>query len=243
MASVDRALQLVVMLRNGERLSVTAAAEKLGTAPSTAHRLLTALVRRGFAVQDHERRYRSGPESSSGRDVSLSPVRLKTAATDMMHEVSARVGETVQLMVLEGPRVHFIHGVEPERALKVSAVLDTYLPAHCSGGGKALLAELGTAELNDLYSAGFPDAVNPLIRSYSELTERLAETRSNGYGTTYDEHEDGVSGVGVAVRDNAAHSVGALTVAIPTTRFSEQMIPTWVDELRRASADISARLG
>ena len=47
--SVDRALVLLTALRDGEVLSVTDAAARLGVAPSTAHRLLTSLVHRDFA--------------------------------------------------------------------------------------------------------------------------------------------------------------------------------------------------
>ena len=42
--SVDRALQLVSILRDEQVLTVTHAADLLGVAPSTAHRLLAALV-------------------------------------------------------------------------------------------------------------------------------------------------------------------------------------------------------
>ena len=59
--SVDRALVLLTALRDGEVLSVTDAAARLGVAPSTAHRLLTSLVHRDFAFQDRDRRYRRGP--------------------------------------------------------------------------------------------------------------------------------------------------------------------------------------
>lgn len=50
--SVDRALQLLMMLQAGEILSVKLAAERLSIAPPTAHRLLRALKNRNFATQD-----------------------------------------------------------------------------------------------------------------------------------------------------------------------------------------------
>lgn len=59
--SVDNALRLLQMLRDVGALRLKDAAEELGTAPSTAHRLLAMLVYRGFAVQDEKRRYHPGP--------------------------------------------------------------------------------------------------------------------------------------------------------------------------------------
>ena len=48
--AVDNALQLLQLLRDGGALRLKDAAEELGVAPSTAHRLLAMLVYRGFAV-------------------------------------------------------------------------------------------------------------------------------------------------------------------------------------------------
>ncbi|WP_372506114.1 helix-turn-helix domain-containing protein [Streptomyces malaysiensis] len=64
-ASVDHALRLATMLRFEGSLRVAEAAERLGVAQSTAHRLLQMLVYRDFAVQDETRVYRAGPVRSS----------------------------------------------------------------------------------------------------------------------------------------------------------------------------------
>src|SRR5690349_13704442 len=109
--SVDRALHLTLLLREGRQLSVREAAEVLGTAPATAHRLLSALVHRGFAVQDRERRYVAGPvfvPQATGFDTGL----LRRLAHPVLQGLHDRVGETVQLMVLTGPNILFIDGIE-----------------------------------------------------------------------------------------------------------------------------------
>src|SRR3954454_7612424 len=59
--SVDRALQLIMLLQERDWLRITDAANALDVAPSTAHRLMAMLVYRGFALQDDQRRYCAGP--------------------------------------------------------------------------------------------------------------------------------------------------------------------------------------
>ncbi|WP_264004665.1 helix-turn-helix domain-containing protein [Mycolicibacterium sphagni] len=54
--SVGNALHLLQALRDGGALRLTDAARELNVAPSTAHRLLSMLVNRGFAVQDERGR-------------------------------------------------------------------------------------------------------------------------------------------------------------------------------------------
>src|SRR2546423_6794422 len=63
--SVDHALQLVQILRDNGSLRISEAAQELGTARSTAHRLLAMLVYRDFAVQDEARNYLPGPALSA----------------------------------------------------------------------------------------------------------------------------------------------------------------------------------
>jgi IclR family transcriptional regulator, acetate operon repressor len=63
--AVDRALQLLVLLHEEGRVGVTQVSDRFGVSLSAAHRLLSALVYRGFAVQDDDRRYCSGPKLTS----------------------------------------------------------------------------------------------------------------------------------------------------------------------------------
>ncbi|WP_226823660.1 helix-turn-helix domain-containing protein [Brevibacterium aurantiacum] len=61
LGSVDNALRLLQTLRDTGAVSITDAAADLQVSPSTAHRLLSMLVYRGFAVQDESRIYHPGP--------------------------------------------------------------------------------------------------------------------------------------------------------------------------------------
>jgi DNA-binding IclR family transcriptional regulator len=61
-SSVDNALRLLEYIGERQVLRVADAADLLGVARSTAHRLLTALRRRGFVLQDKPNgAYRPGP--------------------------------------------------------------------------------------------------------------------------------------------------------------------------------------
>src|SRR6476620_9423531 len=106
--AVDNALQLLQLLRDGGALRLKDAAEELGVAPSTAHRLLAMLVYRGCAVQDENRRYVPGPAMGVG-PAGLPWTRLlRTLAQPHMELLSARPNATVNLMVRVGPKVRFL---------------------------------------------------------------------------------------------------------------------------------------
>jgi IclR family acetate operon transcriptional repressor len=234
--SVDRALQLVTWLRAGEVMSVKSAGERLGVAPSTAHRLLGALVDRDFAVQDRERRYRAGSQLVSRGESHFSVNHLRQAARPALQKLYVDVNDTVQLMVLAGPHVRFIDGIESEAALHVKARMGDLMPAYCSAGGKAILAELGNVEVEQIYRGGLTPWPTARIHTLPALKRQLAAVRKAGYAGNLEETEQGVSGLGVCIRDATGKPVAAYTTAIPTARFKKASVPGYVKALREAAA-------
>lgn len=233
--SVDRALQLLMTLRGGAVLTVKAASAQLGVAPSTAHRLLSTLVSRGFAVQDRDRAYRAGQELTQRGDTPLSLNALRQSARTSLEQLHAEIKDTVQLMVLNGPNIRFVDGIESESVLKVAARIGDQMPAYCSAGGKAILAELGNRELERLYRGGLPPWPTARISTLSGLKRQLATVRRLGYGTNAEETEQGVCGVGVCIRNNQGQPVAAFTVAIPSARFKKESTAHHIESLKAAA--------
>lgn len=240
--SVDRALRLVEALREGQAMSVQDVSSLLGVAPSTAHRLLKALSFRQFAHQGDDRLYRAGPAIARATGGRHTAHELQVLAGPILETVRSEVGETAQMMIREGTQIRFIAGIESEHPLRVSARIDDLMPAHCSAGGKALLAELEQTMLQQLYAEGLPSWPTSTVMTLKALERHLQLVRRQGYGLNRDETESGVSGVGVAFHDRAGEAVGALTVAVPTARFTRADIPTYVDALTRAGDLVSRRL-
>jgi IclR family transcriptional regulator, acetate operon repressor len=234
--SVDRALQLLIILRGGEAISVKAAGERLGVAPSTAHRLLGALVARDFAVQDRERRYRAGPQLTPHGEANFSVNQLRQVGRPALQKLYGDINDTVQLMILTGPHIRFIDGIESEAALHVKARMGDLMPAYCSAGGKAILAELGNVELEKIYRGGLTPWPTARIHALPALKRQLAAVRKAGFATNLEETEQGVSGLGVCIRDPAGKPIAAYTTAIPTARFQKSMVADHVKALHEAAS-------
>src|ERR1700754_1726968 len=111
-ASVDHALRLAVMLQHEGPLTVSTAAQRLGVARSTAHRLLAMLVYRDFAVQEADRTYRAGPVLQLASHSRSATARLRAAALPHLHTLVDLVGETANLIIRAGDTGRFIASVE-----------------------------------------------------------------------------------------------------------------------------------
>lgn len=242
--SVDKALALLLLLRERRVLTVSEASRELGVAASTAHRLLAMLQYRGFVAQDPTKAYTLGPVLT---ELGLAAVRgmdIRAQARPAMERLVAEVGETVHLGVLRGTDVLFLESVESAKALRVADRTGMTLPAHASAVGKALLACLPVEQLHILY----PDDILPSFRPNTitrrdTLEQVLATVRERGYATNADESEAGVSGVAAPVRDSAGQVRAALTVSAPTSRLTEEQIAAIAPATMRAAEAISAKLG
>src|ERR1700728_2541021 len=103
LTSVDNALWLLQLVAKRQALRVSEAADLLGVARSTAHRLLTALRRRDFLMQDKPNgAYRPGPALHAIGMVAISRLDIRRIAQPVLEQLRDKTRETGRLGVLEG---------------------------------------------------------------------------------------------------------------------------------------------
>ena len=232
--SVDHALRLAQLLQQEGPLTVSEAAERLGVARSTAHRLLAMLVYRDFAEQGKDRRYMPGPALYPAGLAPEQTLTLKEVARPHLQVLAAKVNETANLMVRIGTQVRFVTTVECDQVLRVGDRAGRVLPAHLASGGKALLAALDARQLAELYRNQDVDL--------ARLHKELIIVRRRGFAVNDQRTETGVSAVGVALSGPAGAPQAALSLAIPTARFDRSQLPAWVSALTTAAADVQCDL-
>jgi IclR family transcriptional regulator, acetate operon repressor len=237
--SVDNALRILQTLRDAGQVRVSDVSAELGIARSTAHRLLSMLVYRDFAIRTEDHAYLPGPALSAPPLRGEPTQRLRQALRPYMEALCSRVSETVNLTVRLGTQTRFLHTVESTQVLRVGDRTGTILPAWKTSGGKAMLAELPDAELTALLR-GVPRRAPASLtdRDRRSLVSELRVVRERGYAENIEETESGVCAVGMCVRDGSGEAVAALSVAAPSVRYRERAAAI-AGELRAAIAGIS----
>ncbi|MEB3366605.1 IclR family transcriptional regulator [Saccharopolyspora mangrovi] len=218
--SVDHALRLATMLQLEGGLSVADAAERLGVARSTAHRLLAMLVYRDFAVQDDSKVYRAGPVLELASHSQSTVSRLRQVALPHLRSLVDKLGESVNLTVRTGRTARFIASVECQQALRVGSREGMVFPAHRISGGLLLLAELTDDELDSVY-AGADAAEAPELDA---LRRELAKVRRNGFVVNQGRSERGVVAIGVPVRSADGAVIAGVSVSMPSVRYDRQRL-------------------
>ncbi|MEL6642087.1 MAG: IclR family transcriptional regulator [Pseudomonadota bacterium] len=209
------------------------------------HRHLTELNENGFLEQDPDTRaYRLGPAvlRLSGLREALYPTRkiLQPLVTDL----SEAVGELAHASLLQNEAMSPLVHADPQRhGVQVHFDIAEMLPLHATSSGIAALAFCPDA-MRERVLAG------PMVRHTAQtvaeprlLRHLIAQTRSYGLCTLSDAFEDGVSSVGAPLFGQGNRVVGAIAVAVPTTRISREKRQEMAVAVRHSAGRASIALG
>lgn len=229
--SVDHALRLIHLLNTEGEIGVTEAAERLGVARSTAHRLMAMLVYRDFAEHSDSRRYRPGPALATGAKTPEQTALVRGISLRHLELLQREVNESVHMMVLAGDQVRFIASLESTQALRVTSREGSVFPAHLTSGGKALLAEMDDQDVREMYE---PAAVEMRDGDPPDLDALLRESRiirRHGFALNHNLSEQGVTAVGRVVHLPDGKPVAAVSVSMPAARFTREILPRVVSRM------------
>jgi DNA-binding IclR family transcriptional regulator len=221
LTSVDNALWLLQLVAERQALRVSEAADLLGVARSTAHRLLSALRRRDFLMQDKPNgAYRPGPALHAIGMVAISRLDVRRIAQPVLEQLRDKTKETASIAVLEGTMIRFVECYEGLSTVRVGSRAGIVRHAHASAVGKAILAALPDSELGRRYPGEeLPAPTSASITSRHELMRELGQIRRQGYALNWEESSDGVAAVAVAVRDASGIPLASISVAVPSMRL------------------------
>jgi DNA-binding IclR family transcriptional regulator len=237
-ASVDKALRLLMLFREQTRVRLSEASEHLGVAHSTAHRLLAMLAYHGFVRQERDSRaYVAGPALVEIGLAAIRQMDIRLHARPVLEDLAATFAETAHLAVLEGPTVRYLDAVESSRALRVAARTGATLPANCTASGKAMLAALPESEVAAMFAdRSFPALTQRSVTDLESLLAELRETRERGYALNTEESEDGVASVAVPILGRKDAPTAALVVSAPVTRLDAESAERIAARLRDDAA-------
>jgi DNA-binding IclR family transcriptional regulator len=239
--SVDHALQLAVILQVEGPLTVSEAASRLGVARSTAHRLLSTLVYRDFAVQNEDRTYRVGPVLEIAAQTQSNVSAIRAAALGPLRTLVDALDETANVSVRTGRTIRFIAAVECAQALRVGSREGMVLPAHLATGGLVMLAALTDDELAGLYASA-PASGSDERPDLAQLRTELRAIRRSGVALNLERSERGVVAVGRGVTNASGDTIAAVSVSMPSVRHSPSRMKEVVAALTTAATSISAAL-
>lgn len=222
---------------------VSDVAAALGVPRSTAHTLLASLVDIGLLRREERGRYRIGWRALELAVALRSTSPVQAAATSVVEDLVEKVGETVQVAVLQRWRALQIDALLGRHPVAVACTpVGDAVDAHCTALGKVLLAHCDPAAVRAHLVAHPPGRYTPASTvDPVGVARELAETRRSGFAVEVEEHEIGVCGTAAPIQDDAGFVVAAIGVAVPADRFAARR-NDMVKSVIASAAELSARL-
>ncbi|GHA86500.1 MULTISPECIES: IclR family transcriptional regulator [Streptomyces] len=240
--SLDTGLRLMQLFLTQDTLTVSEAAHRLGIGRSTAHRVLSTLESRGFAVRAPSGRgYEAGPELLLlGRPAGFD-AELRARLGAVLDDAVRRTGETVQSAALIGGQVVLTDGRESAHPVRVAADTGRSRPAHATAAGKVLLARLTADQVCALYPQERLTALTPhTVVSRAGLLAELAEVRELGRAFSRGECVPGLHAVAVTLTGASRRDRLALSAASPADRGDDAALAERAEQLRQSAARLTA---
>lgn len=246
--SVTRVIQILEALAASPRpLSLADISRELGAPKSSMAALLRGLAEADFVVQT-EGAYRLGP-GAFGLGGALLEARRRFQTSDLirdgMRRLAERSGETVIYAVRDedAATMTYVDVIESRAAVRFTVAAGDRRQLYCTAGGRVLLAANSDEEvkryLDRLKPRKFAAATET---SKAKLAQAIEEVRKRGVAQTIDQAAEGLTGTASAVHDAAATVVGALVVAAPSARWTDQR-GRLADMVCEEAAAISRALG
>lgn len=242
--SVHRAISILQVLARLGAAGVTEIANELEVHKSTVFRLLATLESRGLVEQTSARgRYQVAYGVAEIAAGAAQKPELGVTGRQTCQELAGEVGETVNIVVLDGNAVLTIEQVIGESALSAVNWVGKRAPIHATSSGKVFLAAMDADERTAALKGRLEAFTEHTITDRRQLEKQLAAVREQGYAFTYEEHAIGLTAVAAPIRGLRGEVIAAITVSGPNFRIDKDAIPVLAEQVIAAAEQISERNG
>ena len=245
--SVEKAFEVLRVLSTAPTpLGLSEVVKVSGMGKSAAQRFLYTLSALGYVRQDKETKaYAITARVLDLAQSYLGADGLREKASHFLRAANLKTEETVNLTVLDRLSVLYLMRYQGFHDISVDLSIGSKLPAFCTAPGRVILAFLEEAESNWVLEKSDIKAYTPFtVTDRSKIVASLAAIRRDGYFISNQEAFVGDISVAAPIFNFAGRVVGAVNIAVSTSRWTiekvrERMMPVTV----AVAADISAALG
>lgn len=246
MQTVEKALDILeVFLKQEGEMGIAALANLSRLNISTAHRITSTLVKRGYLNQRQKReKYYLGPRLLEFGSIVKRRMKIREVAFPFLQELNKVADESINLAILDANEAVYIEQIESNHNLRIFTEVGNRVPLHCTGVGKVFLAHMGEVEVERfLNSKDLPYYTKNTITDFSQLKKQLLIVRREGVAEDNEEMEVGVRCVASSVKDCDGNVVAAISVSGPSARLSGKKVAELKLLVKRYGLEISRAMG
>jgi DNA-binding IclR family transcriptional regulator len=231
-------LAVLETLKRLDGAGVTAVAEELGIPKSTTHNHLRTLVDEGYVVAEEDG-YRPSLRFLEFGEATRHRLSVYGTGEPEVRRLAEETGELANMAVEERGWGVYVARASGSDAVQVDVFAGMHVHLHCTALGKALLAHLSDARVDEILDRhGLPELTDETITDRETLHEELATVRERGYAYDRGERLPGIRCVAAPVVDPDGRVLAALSVSGPSTRMQGDRFHEEIPELLVSAANV-----
>lgn len=235
--SADRAFDILEYVADAnEPPSFSRMLTDLRIPRSSLFHLLNNLLARGYLQQDEiTDRYRVGDQVRLLVH-KVSPPPLATIAMPFLKRLTAELNETSGFYVRIGNVMEALASAASSQALTYTMKVGERAPLYAVSSGKIVLSRMPAAEFDDYLRGLTFETITPVtITTTDALRNELPAVQQSGFAYSREEFTTGITGMATAVT-HEGRFFGALNLAVPTVRFTDERHSLFRRQLPTAAA-------
>lgn len=224
-------------------MTLSQVARKVGLSPAAARRSLLTLCALGYMGQ-RDRRFHLKPKVMTLASSFHFSARIDELLQPELRAIVDRFGDASSVGTLSGHDVIYVAHVSVQRARRAAAVAGARYPAYATSMGRVLLAALPDEKL-DRYLADYrPERLTEkTCTNPKALRAELMVVRRDGYATTVDQLDYGITALAVPVRALDGTTIAALNTSGYTGMVTpETLVEERLHTLRESASHIAHEL-
>lgn len=241
--TLRKGLHILELLTLKGALNLRDVAALTGLTKGNAHQLLQTLIEEGYVQQD---------EATSQYDATLKLWEVGTQHYERldlvgpclaaMERISERTRETVNLAMLEGREVVYLHKIDSLEPVRSFTRVGAKAPAYCVATGKALIAfdPRGESFWRSMSMEAFSDTT---IVDADSFVAEMQETKQRGWSINRGEWRGAVWGVAAPIVGWGGRVRLAIGIAGPSDRLTPESIKTLGPLVVAATEEAAATFG
>lgn len=224
-STVAKALSLLDYFSEQEpEIGLSELARRSGVDKATVHRMLTVMCDNGLLEKRGDAKlYRLGAGVLRLARVRETAFPVSSVFQQSIDVLSAETGETAHASLVSGRALATIGVSESNRGSRVSLVAGEILPMHSTASGLVVLAFSKPDFVDRILAEPLLAKTSRTIVDPSIVRARLHEVRLTGFAESDQTNEDDVYGIAVPVFDGDGAPSGAIAVATPAHRMTNDL--------------------
>jgi len=246
MKSINKALDLLETLAVNNEIHLSELSGLTKIKNSTANRILSILVKRGYVIHKQKRgKYSLNTKFITIQIENTFNKRLREIAIPFMLKLGNILKENIIFSIQRENYAYILATAETKNVLTTLVEVGAKIPLYCTAQGKIFLSHFSEKEIEKYFqNVELTSETAKTITDPKELRSSLLNIKKEGIAYDDEERYVGIKNIATGIFNFKGNLVASLGIIGPASRLTRDKIEAeMIPELKRCAEEITDSLG